>query len=76
MGLIGPRADGNCPSVARAIKFSPRAEKFQIARPLMRFLVNRIPKEPPVRNNAVLYNFPKHASTPPFFIDFFPAARY
>ena len=55
MEFIGPRADGNCPSVARAIKFSPRADKFQIARPIMLFLVNRIPKKHPVRNNAVLY---------------------
>ena len=42
MEFIGPRADSNCPSVARAIKFSPRADKFHIARLLMLFPVHRI----------------------------------
>ena len=42
MEFIGPRADSNCPSAARAIKFSPRDDKYHIARLLMLFLVNRI----------------------------------
>ena len=40
--FIGPRADSNCPSAARAIKFSPRDDKYHIARLLMLFQVNRI----------------------------------
>ena len=42
MEFISPRADSNCPSAARAIELSPRADKFHIARLLMLFLVNRI----------------------------------
>ena len=56
MEFIGPRADCNCPSEARAITISPRADKFQIARPLMRFLVNRIPNSQNFGFTFILYN--------------------
>ena len=42
MEFIGPKADSSCPSATRSIKYSPRADRFHIARLLMLFLVNRI----------------------------------